>query len=121
MEQLTPKDLEGVKQSSRKRETKAHFNKKSVYLQQRLLKMHITVAVLWFSKGKAERHAVLEKPEHNWIKLSRSLKWHMKSSPLHPLNGSVSTTVWKHLSWAANATNYNLFHHKVNSRMHRGS
>lgn len=44
------------------------------------LQEHVTLDVLWFSKGKAESHAVLEKPEQNWIKLSRTLKWHLKAS-----------------------------------------
>lgn len=44
------------------------------------LQEHVTLDVLWFSKGKAETHLVLEKPEWNWIKLSRSPKWHLKAS-----------------------------------------
>lgn len=44
------------------------------------LQEHIALEVLWFSNGKAEHHAAFGKPEQRWIKLSRSLKWHLNAS-----------------------------------------
>lgn len=61
-EQLKPKDTVGMKQSSGKRETEAHFNKQRAHLQQRLPKVTVnhTTGVPWAQVSMLQLPSILK-------------------------------------------------------------